>query len=163
MAEKDMIVKGISIKYNSPFNMIDLYNSLKSWFDINRYTFYETSYDEKATGDKKSLTIRWVGTKELDDYTQVELKAEIELNDYEIIKAESEKLTKGKLKLKFTSLMVTDYEEKWDKNPLSKFFKAISDKYFEANKFSIYKKEIKNDTYDIYNKTKSFLNLQKFR
>ena len=45
MAEKDMIVRGISIKYNAPFNMIDLYNSLKSWFEINKYTFYEISYD----------------------------------------------------------------------------------------------------------------------
>ena len=163
MAEKDMIVKGISIKYDSPFNMMDLYNSLKSWFDINRYVFYETTYNEKATGDKKSLMIGWMGTKELDDYTKIELKAEIQLDNYEIIKTESEKLTKGQLNLKFKSMMVTDYEEKWDKKPLLKFFKAISDKYFMTNKFSIYKKEIKDDTYDIYNKTKSFLNLQKFR
>ena len=163
MAEKDMIVKGISVKYNAPFNMIDLYNSLKSWFDINRYTFYETSYDEKATGDKKSVNIQWTGTKELDDYTKIEIKGEIDLKDYEIIEGKSEKLTNGKLNLKFKSMMVTDYEERWDKKPFLKLLRAISDKYFMANKFSVYKKEIKNDTYDVYNKTKSFLNLQKFR
>ena len=120
-----MIVKGISIKYDSPFNMMDLYNSLKSWFDINRYVFYETTYNEKATGDKKSLMIGWMGTKELDDYTKIELKAEIQLDNYEIIKTESEKLTKGQLNLKFKSMMVTDYEEKWDKKPLLKFLHAI--------------------------------------
>ena len=163
MAEKDMIVRGISIKYNAPFNMIDLYNSLKSWFEINKYTFYEISYDEKATGDNKLMNIKWAGTKELDDYTQIELKVEIDLKNYEIIEGKSEKLTKGNLNLKFKSFMITDYEEKWSKKPFMKLLRAISDKYFMVNKFSIYKKEIKNDTYDVYNKTKSFLNLQKFR
>ena len=99
----------------------------------------------------------------MDDYTKIEIKAEIDLKDYEIIEGKSEKLTNGKLNLKFKSMMVTDYEERWDKKPFLKLLRAISDKYFMANKFSVYKKEIKNDTYDVYNKTKSFLNLQKFR
>ena len=163
MAEKVGIVSGLQIKQNAQFNMIDFYHSLKAWFEINRYNLMESEYEEKTINAKKNLTIRWVGTKEIDDYTQFEIGIGISLSDYEIVQTEKEKLTSGTLKIKFSSKMVSDYEDKWSNKPFMKFLRDVVDKYFSTEKSEIYKKELKNDTYDLYNKAKSFLNLQKFR
>ena len=154
MAEKVAIVSGLQISQNAEFNMIDFYHSLKAWFELNRYNLVESEFDEKTVNSKKNLTIKWTGTKEIDDYTQFEIGITISLGNYEIISTEKEKLASGSLKIKFSSKMVTDYEDKWSNKPFMKFMREKSETY---------KKELKNDTYDIYNKAKSFLNLQKFR
>jgi hypothetical protein len=163
MAEKAAIVSGLQIKQNAQFNMIDFYHSLKAWFELNRYNLMESDYEEKTINAKKNLTIRWTGTKEIDDYTKFEIGVTISLGNYEIINTEKEKLASGSLKIKFSSKMVTDYEDKWSNRPFMKFMRDVADKYFSTEKSEIYKKELKNDTYDIYHKAKSFLNLQKFR
>jgi hypothetical protein len=163
MAEKVAIIPGLVIKQNAQFNMIDFYHSLKAWFELNRYNLVETQYEEKTVNAKKNLSIKWTGTKEIDDYTQFELGVGISLGNYEIISTEKEKLASGALKIKFSSKMVTDYEDKWSNKPFMKFMRDVADKYFSTEKSEVYKKELKNDTYDIYNKAKSFLNLQKFR
>jgi hypothetical protein len=163
MAEKVAIIPGLVIKQNAQFNMIDFYHSLKAWFELNRYNLVETQYEEKTVNAKKNLSIKWTGTKEIDDYTQFEVGVGISLGNYEIISTEKEKLASGALKIKFSSKMVTDYEDKWSNKPFMKFMRDVADKYFSTEKSEVYKKELKNDTYDIYNKAKSFLNLQKFR
>ena len=163
MAEKVAIIPGLVIKQNAQFNMIDFYHSLKAWFELNRYNLVETQYEEKTVNAKKNLSIKWTGTKEIDDYTQFEVGVGISLGNYEIISTEKEKLASGALKIKFSSKMVTDYEDKWSNKPFMKFMRDVADKYFSTEKSEVYKKELKNDTYGIYNKAKSFLNLQKFR
>ncbi len=163
MAEKISVVSGLTIKQNAQFNMIDLYHSLKAWFELNRYSLLESEYEEKQAGTKKNLTIKWAATKEIDDYSQFEIKVSISLGNYEIVNTEKEKLTSGALKVKFDAMLVTDYEDNWSNKPFLKFMRDVADKYFTTEKSTIYKKELKNDTYDLYNKAKSFLNLQKFR
>jgi len=163
MAEKEAIVPKLEIKQNTQFNMIDFYHSLKSWFELNRYTLTENEYEEKTANGKKNLKIKWGGTKEIDDYTQFDIGVELSLGNYEIIETEKEKLTSGAFKLKIGAKMVSDYEDKWSNKPFMKFMRDISDKYFTTEKRENYKKELTNDTYDLFNKAKSFLNLQKFR
>lgn len=161
--EQDMVVKELEISQKAQFNMIEFYRSSKAWFDINRYRFYEKEHEEKVEKGKKSLKIKWRALKEVDDYSTFRIDLSISLANYEIIKEENEKLTEGKLKIRFSSRIITDYEEKWSKSPAIKFLRGVSDKFFTAKKTEMYRKELKNDTFDVYNKIKSLLNLHKFR
>jgi hypothetical protein len=72
-------------------------------------------------------------------------------------------MVEGDLKMAFEADLETDYEEKWEKNAIFKFFRAISDKYLTTSKMEKYENELKEDTHDIFNRTKSYINLQKFR
>jgi len=163
MAEEEPVVDDLSISHKSEFNMIELYHTLKDWFEINKYNFYERDHEETVSNGKKSLKIKWRGLKDADDYTRYRIDVSISLSNYEIKTQDKEKLTEGNLSLGFSSRIIEDYEERWSKGPFSRFFRDLADKFFKTNKREMFKKELKNDTYDIYTKAKSFLNLHKFR
>lgn len=163
MPEKDKVVKELIINQKAQFNMLEFYKFLSSWFEVNRYIFYETNYDEKRDSDKKSLKIKWNGSKDVDDYYRFSINVKIDLKDYEIIEGEKEKLVDGTLKIELTSTLISDYEEKWENGPVMKFLREVADKFFFTNKREKYIKELRDDTYDVFDKIKSFMNLQKFR
>ena len=163
MAEKDIIVPGLKIKQSAKTNFPELCESIKAWYELNRYSFFEFSHDEKIIEGKKSVSLNYQGLKEIDDYYKFQLDTSIKLPNYEIIKGEKEKLTQGEISFTFKAILICDYEDKWDKKPVMKFLRAISDKFFTKNKRDSYEKEIENDAYDLYAKVKSFLNLEKFR
>ncbi|MCD4760081.1 hypothetical protein K8R33_04290 [archaeon] len=163
MVEKDAVVIDLKIKQKAQFNLVELYHSVKAWYEINKYVFYEFFHEEKVDAGKKSLVIKWRGIKELDEYTKFELNISLIIPKYEMIKGEKEKLIDGPLNIGFKSFVITDYEDKWNKTPVMKFMKGVSDHFFTVKKREKFRKELENDTYDLYNKIKSFLNLHKFR
>jgi hypothetical protein len=163
MSEIDHIVKNLVIEKKSQFNMIELYRTLKAWFDLHEYTFFEREYEDTVKGSKKSVKIRWEGHKEVDDYTKYEIIIKISLKNYEIIETKKGKIVDGDLKMSFEADIEMDYEEKWTNKPAFKFFRAVFDKFVATGRRAKYEKEVKDDVHDIFNRTKSYLNLHKFR
>ncbi len=162
MGEVDHIIKDLVIEKKAKFNMIDLYRTLKAWFDLHIYVFHERNYEDIIKNGKKSVKIKWEGRKLFDDYTSSKIILNISLKNYEIIETKQGKSVEGDLKISFEGDLETDYEEKWSKKPVMRFFRSIFDKYLTANKREKYEKELIEDTHDIYNRTKSYLNLHKF-
>jgi hypothetical protein len=162
MSEIDYVVRDLKISQKAQFNMVELYRTLKSWLEINRYIFYERLYEDVLKKNEKSVKIKWEGHKYIDDYTKFVISISLKLTDYEIIETKKEKLVDGKISISFEATIETDYEEKWEKRPIWVFIRALSDKYFTNKKRKKFEKELKDDTYDLYNKTKTFLNLYKF-
>jgi len=161
--EIDHIVTDLSISHKAQFNLIELYKTLKYWFEINGYSFFEKEYEDVIKSGKKDVIIKWEGSKPIDDYSKFCVYLKFKVKDYEIVETPKEKIVEGALNLSFGSYILTDYEEKWEHKPIWKFLRAVSDKFFTERKRKIYEKELKDDTYDLFNKTKSFLNLYKFR
>ncbi|MFH1376204.1 MAG: hypothetical protein ABIH25_01065 [Candidatus Woesearchaeota archaeon] len=162
MSEVDYIIRDLKISQRAQFNMIEFYKTIKSWFEINRYDFYERDYQEVQKGKKKNVKITWIGEKEINDYSKLVIKVNIKLDNYEIIENTKEKLVDGKLSISFESLVESDYEKKWEISPIWQFIRSVSDKYFTEKKRKMFEKELHNDTYDICTKVKTFLNLYKF-
>ena len=162
MSEKDYVVRELKISQGAQFNMIELYKTLKTWFEINRYSFFEKSYEDITKKQIKSVKITWEGQKEVDDYTRYVIEIKLKLDNYEIVQTQKEKLVDGKITLSFESFIESDYEKKWEDKPIWKFIRSVSDKYFTAQKKVRFEKEVEEDTRDIFHKTKTFLNLYKF-
>jgi len=163
MADTDIIVKDLSIEKKAQFNMLDLYRTLKSWFDLNGYNFFESEYKDQVKGDRKSTSIKWVGEKEINDYFKFIIRISINLPDYELIETEKEKLVDGTVTIKFNSMISSDYTDKWSGKPKLKLSRVIYDKFIATSKKEKLESEIKDETVDLFNKTKTYLNLQKFR
>ncbi len=165
MAEADWIIRGdnLVIQKKAQFNMIDLYRTLKAWFDLNGYIFHEKEYEDTIRKDKKSVAIKWAGQKYIDNYTRLVIELSITLKKYEIIETKQGKTVEGALTIKYEAYIETDYEERWENSPFLKFTRGIFDKFIATGKRERQEKEIKDDTYDIFNRTKSYLNLQKFK
>lgn len=162
MSEQDYIVKELKISQSAQFNMIELYKTLKAWFEINRYGFFEKDYEDVIKKQRKSVKIVWEGQKEIDDYTRYVIMVKLKLDNYQIIEAKREKIVDGKITISFESLIESDYEEKWEDRPIWKFIRSVSDKYFTAKKRGKFEKEVEEDTRDLFHRVKTFLNLYKF-
>lgn len=162
MPEVDRIVMDLAITKKAKFSMIDLYRTLKAWFDLHEYSFFEREYEDVIKKDKKSVMLKWRGKKWIDDYSAFRINLKFTLKNYETIKTKQGKLVEGDLKITFNAEIETDYEAKWENKPVLKFTRGFFDKFVATSKRERYEKELKEDTHDIFNRTKSYLNLQKF-
>ena len=163
MSEIDHIVRDLTISQKAQFNLVELYKTLKYWFEINGYSFFEREYEDTIKGDKKDVKIKWEGSKPIDDYSKFYVSLSFKIKNYEIVETSKEKIVEGELNISINSDIETDYEQKWENKPIWKFLRGVSDKFFTERRRKIYEKELKDDTYDLFNKIKSFLNLYKFR
>ena len=68
--EIEHIVKELSISQKAQFNLVELYRTLKHWFEINGYSFFEREYEDLIKSGKKNVTIKWEGSKSIDDYSK---------------------------------------------------------------------------------------------
>lgn len=163
MPECDYVIRDLVIKQKASFNMIELYNTLKEWFRLKGYILYEKEYDDKIKNNKKDTKIKWEATKAIDDYTLFTIELSMKISDYKIISTKKEKLVDGSLKMEFKSYIETDFEEKWESNPLLKFIRGTYDKVMNTEKRKKYEKTLNDNTHEAYNKTKFFLNMYKFK
>ncbi|MBT4334803.1 hypothetical protein HOD61_03235 [archaeon] len=163
MGEFDLIIKELGIKQKSKFNMIELYRTLKEWFEHQGYTLFEKEYNDIFKKDKRNLKIKWEAQKEIDDYTKFIIGIGIKITDYKIITTKTEKLVSGTISMNFEGGIESDYEEKWSSNPLQLFFRGIYDKIINTPKNEKNEKNLSNNVHEVYNKTKFFLNMYKFK
>ena len=163
MSEIDNIIKDLKINQKAQFNLIELYKALKYWFETNGYLFFEREYEDIVKKTKKDVKIKWEGLKKIDDYSKFIIRVIFKIKNYEIVETEKEKLVDGSLAISFEAEIETDYEERWEHRPIWKFLRGVSDKFFTEKRRKIYERELTEDVYDIFHRTKSFLNLYKFR
>ena len=84
-------------------------------------------------------------------------------------KREGQKISmnSGTINIKFTGLLLTDYEGRWETNekntPIWKFFRGFYDKYIIRQRVEEYESKIEKDVKTLINETKSLLALEKRR
>ena len=161
MVNIDLVEKGLVVQKKAKFNMVELYKTLKSWFDLHDYDFQEREYGEE-TADKKSTKIGWMGRKDVNEYVSFRVPISITLKNYETIKTKSGNIVEGDITVKISANVRSDYENKWQTSPVIHFFRAVFDRIIASDKTQKYEKELKKDVNDIFYRTKSYLNLQKF-
>ncbi len=159
MGEIDYIILGISIEEKAIFNMGDLYKVMKKWFLNNKYDFIEKEYIDI---EKKDIAIKWVAEKKVDDYTKFAIEVRIKTKGLKSVEIKNKKSNKGRITVKYESYLEKDYEDNWESNPMSKFLRSIYDKFILKSKFEGYSKELKEETYAVFNETKTYLGLHKF-
>jgi len=160
MSEIDYIVQDLIIEKEGKLNVQQLYKTLRAWFNANKYFILEKEYKDILKTGSSDLNISWEAIKKADDYTK--LKIRVMLTGSEIKKTESNNIVEGNMNIKFESLLETDYEDKWEGNPLFKFVRSLFDKFGKESTRSSHENDLKEATYDLYNKIKSFLSLEKF-
>lgn len=163
MVNTDIIIKEgeLDISQTAVFNFNDFYSTTKTWFKDNGYTHIEKEYEEIIKGKTKNVKIKWDGDKKFDDYTKAVIKMKIKVSEAQQVENKDKKLTKGTLKLSLSAEMITDYKDNIS-SPIRKLWHGLQEKFFSPHKRFKFEKEIKEDTYALYNRIKSFLNIQKY-
>ncbi|MBS3117358.1 hypothetical protein J4430_00555 [Candidatus Woesearchaeota archaeon] len=164
MSEIEYVVPpAIKVSQDAVFNFADLYNLTKSWFEKHKYDFFEKEYLDTERENKKSCNIRWMSERKVDDYTKFHIDIAITGYDLEDVSLKTCVACKGRIVFQFASYLERDYEDMWSHNFFMRFIRSAYDTFVIRGKFSKYKQELKEETYALFNQTKSFLRLQEYK
>ena len=69
-----MIFQGIKATEEGIFDLKGFYKLMKSWFSEHDYTYIEKDYKETQRNDSKTITVKWIADKKVDDYIKKEIE-----------------------------------------------------------------------------------------
>jgi hypothetical protein len=166
MSEVDYVVRELKLKEKAIIDIKELYNMLKDWFDLKKFYLLEKDYSDITKEDKKDIKIKWDASKKVDEYNLFEIGVSIKLKDHKVVEVKkgnkTHKMSDCVLEISFDSDIKRDYEEKWEDKPFRKFIRGLQDKFMNQDRDAKIKEELKELTYELFNETKAFLNLQRF-
>ena len=158
MPEVDYVLKDIKVvEKDTDIDFKKLYKFLGKVFSDNGYFVFEKEYMHHLKEDLRNKSIKWKGYKKVDDYSRFWIEVRIKLSNANELEGNDEMLYHGDISFNFESYIQKDYYSKWEFNSLMKLLRAVWDKFFLGIKFTQYETQLKDETYDIFNKTKTYL------
>jgi len=166
MAEIEFVVpvnKALRVVQDATFNMHDLYKHIRSWVDAHSYITFEKEYRDWMRDTGRSSSVKLATWKKVDDYVKYHIDIRIKFKDLKEVETKSGLMNKGEVTVKIDSFIEKDYENKWEHNFMTRFMRALNDYFFMSSKLDRYKKELLDDSYDVFNEVKSFLGIHKIK
>lgn len=162
MATKSAVFKQ-TVKKKGFFSYSDLYGFCFSFLKNNGYSVKEKEYTEKASDFGKEIMIDWEGARKVNDYFKNVIYVKwhiLGLNDAEVERGgRKEKTNKGELKLTISADLVKDYEDRYEKTPLSKMLRGIYDKHIIRETTEDYEGRLVDVVVEMVQEVKAFLDM----
>jgi hypothetical protein len=163
MAEKDKILAE-KVKHSGIFSFSELYEYLYDWFSDESYKVREKKYTEKILGDSKTIEIEWENERKISDYFKFQIKLTWLITGLKKVevKKEDQKVTmnSGTVEIKFSAMLIKDYESRWENQPFWKFLRGVYDRYIIRTRIDYYEDRVEDDLREIVAQTKAFLALE---
>jgi len=165
MVEREPIVEQQRVTYEGLFSMAELLRLIEDWQATKGYMTVEKKAIESVKEDGKYIEYWFAPFKKITDYVKFEVWIRIlgsGLKEKEvIIDGKKQMLVEGKIQLVFDSYIETDWENRWETKPIFYFVRTIWDKYVYKPFLSGFRQDLHEDTMQIINQVKAFLNLYK--
>lgn len=163
MSEKEEVIKE-KLDHSGLFDFKGLYSFAHGWLSEDKnYGVVEEKYSEKVSGNSREINIEWVASKRVSDYFKFEIKIRYSISGLTDVEAEidgeKKRLNKGKISLSITGNLIKDPESKWDKQPLTRFFRDIYNKYVIPGRVFSMESIIEKDVITLKEELKAFLEL----
>ncbi|MFA5174547.1 MAG: hypothetical protein WC438_05190 [Candidatus Pacearchaeota archaeon] len=163
MAEKDTLFKG-KVKQQGLWGFNDLYSFTYDWLNGEGYKVKEKTYSEKVSGDAKDIDIEWEASKKVSDYFKFTIKMAWKILGMKSVEVQREnkkvKMNSGIVEIKFSAVLIKDYESKWEDAPLWKFLRGVYDKYIIKSRIDDYEDKLLNELNELIAQTKAFLEIE---
>jgi len=163
MVQKDQIIEE-TMEHAGIFDFAAFYSFAHSWFKEERYGVTEEKYSEKVSGDARNINIKWLSSKDFDDYFKIEIEILFsikDLTDVQVeIDGEKRKMNKGTIALKIRGTLTKDYESKWDPSPVTRFLRDVYNKYVIPQKVNDMKSMVQQEVTVFKDELKAFLELE---
>lgn len=160
MADKEVIVKE-RLEHDGLFDFREVYKFAWDWLREENYGTTEKKYSEKVTGNEKEIKIEWESIKTVSDYfrIQVELKYEIlRMTEVEVeIDGTKKKMNKGKIKIDFKGILITDPNNVWNTTPFYRFLRDTYNKYVIPARIDSLRDKIFGDVKDLNEQLKALV------
>jgi hypothetical protein len=166
MPEREVIVDKMRLTYEGLFSVRELYKMIDEWFRWKGYDKRENKNIEVVKPDGKYIEIELEPWKKVTDYAKNVIKIRIQMNNIKDVEVEKDhtklKLNQGKIQLVFDAFLETDYEARWEGQPVFYFIRTVFDKYFYKPFTAGFQKGVKEDVLHLHDQVKAFLNLYRF-
>lgn len=121
----------------------------------------------KFKGDPKKIDevqFLIVGIKNIDNYTQFEMKVDVYISNAKMVKVEKGRKTKnmiqGKGKITILSTLIFDYDDKWSKDPILHFLQKIYERYLYVGTKKALVAKIAKEMYSIEGEMRNYLGME---
>jgi hypothetical protein len=159
VGKTEVSVKNVVFKYS------DYYSFIKKTFEDRGYFIEEKKYSHAPTKDKSYVDFYWVCLKNVDDYSRFKIEVDsrfFDLKKISVLKGGTKEVKdKGEGSIKLRATVITDYDTKWEENPVINFIKTIFENLFEKSSVEQYKADLINEMYELENELKSYFNVQR--
>lgn len=150
---------------NVVFEYGEFYHFMKQTLEDLDYFINEKSYSHAPSKKRTTVGFYWECLKNVDDFNRFIVEIKVEFANMERITVikdkEKNEMDRGDGEITMKASLLTDYEKKWEKNPVLKFVKVIFENLFEKSSLEHYKNEVDDEMYEIENEIKSYFNLQR--
>jgi len=161
MSEEQQVAKAV-VSQQSVFKVKDFYEFL---YDLVKSLGYDIIEDEFRK-DGGETVFEWSCFRWVDDYLKFKIWIKAAITDAKSVKVKrggvTESMSKAKASMTIKGFVVTDWQNRWENNPLIKFLKGVYDKYLFKPVLDDQKKILKDKVYLIENEVKSFFELPRF-
>ena len=136
----DVKVRPLVIRFKGIFDYNLVYNSMRKFFDMKRYDFFEKAYKHKGRGPQTELEHIWYIQHELNEHIMNSYSIYMKINNFQYVYIKDEngkikQMVSGRLFIDITPSVILDYNDRWR---TSEFKKKLLEFYHEF----ILKKEI---------------------
>jgi hypothetical protein len=162
MVEEDKLFE-TKLKDKGIFDFKETYRITYEWLINEGYLVNEKTYKETAKGPTKDVEIEWVAYKAISDYFRLVIKIRwliLGMSDVEVeIDGQKQKMNKGQMEIKFSSILQKDYESRWEHNAFMKFMRTMYDRYLIPSRIEQYEGKLLGEMDELIAELKAFLAL----
>ncbi len=132
---------GQKITHTTPFNLNKLLNDIKTWYLYMKYDFTEREHTIKDLPRGKEVEIKWLLSRNIDDYVQYHIDIHILIFDMVKVKSGNQVLDIGDFLISFTAYLVFDYNKKLHSR-FGKLLKYVYNNYIIKDRLDDYEDKL---------------------
>ncbi len=161
MAEARQISK-VVINKKAIFKFKEFYDFLYQLVSSQGFAVKEDIF----SNDGVNASFEWTCVSLVDDYTKYSLWIQVKVEGLQPVKVKRGKIVepqeKATVKVTMKGKIVTDWQNRWGTNPVTKFLKGVFDKYLLGSVIKSREKELNRKVNIIKDEVKSFFDLPRF-
>ena len=166
MSERKLVVDHAGLSYEGLFDVHELYMMIDKWLKEKGFDKREMRNVEQVSPNGKYVELELQPWKKITDYAKHIIRMDIKIlgiKDVEVRKdGHKVKLQKAKVSIIFDGYLETDWEHRWEQQPMYIFIRTLFDKFVYNTYSSKFEAQLVESVNDLRAQIKSFLNLYKY-
>ena len=167
MVEKRPVIENERISYTGIFSLKDIYKLLQGWMIDQGYIPVERRVHETVTKTGKNVEVDFEPYKKLTDYAKSVIRINVLASDMKQVEVtrdgKKRNLNQGTISIVIDSWLETDYEGRWETQPFYYVLRTIFERYVYTPYMSGFIKSVRDDTVQVRDQLKAYLNLERFK
>ena len=166
MSEKRLVIDELELNYSGLFDINELLNAIDQIAADKGYSKQEKRRTETVTQTGKEFYMELRPVKRKTAYYVLMLKLRISIHNMKEVEVRRDDkkviLNEGEIKILFDAWTTTDFEFRWESNPIYYFLRNMFERAFWKVHTDRYLDELVEDCHFLHRNIKAYLNAHRF-